>query len=474
MIMTNWKKQRIKEALYPESVAVFGISDAANNLGAQVVYGLLREKFPGPIFPVHPRLKELAGLKVYPRLEGIGRKVDLVISALNAKLTTEEVIESCARVGVKGIVCIAGGFKEVGGEGEQYEKKLKKIADENRIVIFGPNILGVINNDRRLYATFWSFEEGNPSGPVSIVSQSGGTASILLNDFIDRGVCVNKWVCLGNRTNVEFSDMFQYFEDDEGTRVVAASVEGIEDSRGFMEAARGLARKKPVVLLKTARSASMSVIATSHTGTMGGAYRIFRDACRQYGILEVQNMRDLATVCKALAISPYPRGERVAVITHTASPSILAVDTLIENDCPLAQTADKTRNRIRKIIGERVPVVLSPNPIDITGSGAFAEVFPRCVEAVLDDEGVDMVIAIYAVHRNFETSAKALAELKRKTSKPLIVSILASRNEKREDERILQAAGIPVFQAPEDAALSAVYLARYYRLISKWEGSGHH
>ena len=377
IVMIHWKKQRIREALYPESVVVFGISDAANSLGAQVVYGLLREGFPGPIFPAHPRLKELAGLKVYSSIEEIGRKVDLVISALNAKLTTEEVIESCARVGVRGIICVAGGFKEVGGEGEQYEKKLKKIADENRIVIFGPNILDVINNDQRLYATFWSFEEGNPSDPVSIVSQSGGTASILLNDFIDRGVGVNKWICLGNPTNVEFSDMFHYFEDDEGTRVVAASVEGIEGSRGFMEAARNLAKKTPVVLLKTARSASMSVVATSHTGTMGGAYRIFSDACRQYGILEVQNMKDLATVCKSLAISSYPRGERVAFITHTASPSILAVDTLIENGCALAQTLDETRHRIRKIIGERVPVVLSPNPIDITGSGAFAEVFPR-------------------------------------------------------------------------------------------------
>jgi acetate---CoA ligase (ADP-forming) subunit alpha len=472
--MENWKIQGIKEALYPESVAVFGVSESPNNLGTQVVDGLLQEGFPGPIFPVHPRLKELLGLKVYSSLEEIGQPVDLVVSGLNAKTTTEYVIESCARIGVKGIACLAGGFKEVGGEGVQYEKRLREVADQNRIVIFGPNILGVINNDRRLYATFWSFKKGNPSGPVSIVSQSGGTACTMFNDLIDRNVGVNKLVCLGNRANLEFSDIFRYLAEDEGTRVVAAFVEGIEDGRAFMEAAGTLAQKKPVVLLKGARAESTSVIAASHTGTLGGAYRIFRQACRQYGILEVQNSKDLATVCKALAIAPIPRGDRVAVVTHTAGPSILALDAMLENGCSLAQVSEETRNRIKKIIGEHVPIVLSPNPIDLTGSGLFVDVYPRCVEEVLEDESVDMVIPIYAISRKFETSAKALAELKRKTPKPIIVTILASREEMREDERILQEAGIPVFQAPEDAALAASYLAKYYRIISQGEAHGRH
>jgi acetyltransferase len=472
--MEKWKIQRIKEALYPQSVAVFGVSDAANNLGTQVVDALMREGFPGPVFPIHPRLKELLGLKVYSGLEEIGRPVDLVVSGLNAKLTTEHVVTSCAKAGVKGIVCLAGGFKEVGIEGAQYEKRLKKVADENHMIIFGPNILGIINNDRRLHAMFWYFKRGNPSGPVSIVSQSGGVACTMLNDCIDREVGVNKWVCLGNRTNLEFSDMFHYFAEDEGTRVVAACVEGIEDGRGFMEAAGALARKKPVVLLKAARSEPTSIIAASHTGTMGGTYRIFREACRQYGILEVRNTKDMATVCKALAIAPRPRGDRVAVLTHTAGPSLLALDALIENGCPPAQTSEETRRKVRKIIGENIPIALSPNPIDLTGSGLFVDVYPRCAEAVLEDDGVDMVIPIYAIHPRFETSARALAELARKTSKPIIVAILASREEIREDEKIMQEAGIPVFQAPEDAALAASYLAKYYRFIFQGGVDGSH
>jgi acetate---CoA ligase (ADP-forming) subunit alpha len=471
--MEEWKLKNIKEALYPKSVAILGISDAANNLGTQVVDVLMAEGFPGAIYPIHPRLKNLLGLKVFSSLEEIGRTVDLVISGLNAKLTSEVVIESCARVGAKGIVCLAGGFKEIGDEGLQYEKKLKEVADKNKIIIFGPNILGVINNDRRLYATFWSFKKGNPLGPVSIVSQSGGTACTMLNDLIDQHVGVNKWVCLGNRTNLEFSDMFHYLADDDDTRVVAAFVEGIEDGRGFMEAARTLSQKKPLVLLKGARSESMSAVALSHTGTMGGAYRVFKDVCRQYKILEVKNSKDLATVCKALAIAPLPRGSRVAVLTHTAGPSILALDTLIENGCLLAQTSEQTLRRIKKIIGEHVPIVLSPNPVDLTGSGLFVDIYPRCVEAVLEDEGVDMVIAIYAIHRNFETPARALADLKRRTSKPIIVSIVASREEIREDERIMQEAGIPVFQAPEDAALAASCLARYNHYLLRGEDNVH-
>jgi len=470
--MDNWKIRRIREALYPNSVAVLGVSGAANNLGAQVVDAMITQGFRGTVFPVHPNLKELMGLKVYPTLEEIGQPVDLVICGLNAKMTAEVIIESCARTGVKGIVCIAGGFKEVGEEGLQYEKRLKEVADQNRIIVFGPNILGVMNNENRLYATFWSFEKGNPPGPVSIVSQSGGTACMMLNYFIDQRMGVNKWVCLGNRTNLEFSDMFQYLAEDEGTKVVAALVEGIEDGRGFMEAARTLSRKKPLVLLKGARSESMSAISTSHTGTMGGTYRIFRDACRQYGVLEVQSEKDLATVCKALAIAPRPHGERVAVVTHSAGPSILALDTLIENGCPVAQTSEATRHKIRQIIGGHVPIILSPNPIDVTGSGYFVEPYSKCVEAVLEDEGVDMVIPIYALHRNLESSAKALAEMKGRTLKPIIASILASRQEMRHDETIMQEAGIPVFQAPEDAALAASFLAKYYRYLRQGETDG--
>jgi acetyl-CoA synthetase (ADP-forming) len=155
--MEKWKLQKIKEALYPKSVAVLGVSNAANNLGTQVVEVLMAEGFPGAIHPVHPRMKSLLGLKVYSSLDEIGHPVDLVISGLNAKLTAEDVIESCARIGVKGIVCLAGGFKEVGNEGLHYEKKLKEVADKNQIIIFGPNILGVINN-------LLVFQEGKPTG----------------------------------------------------------------------------------------------------------------------------------------------------------------------------------------------------------------------------------------------------------------------------------------------------------------------
>jgi acyl-CoA synthetase (NDP forming) len=148
------------------------------------------------------------------------------------------------------------------------------------------------------------------------------------------------------------------------------------------------------------------------------------------------------------------------------------LDTLIENGCPLAQTSEQTLRRIRKIIGEHVPIVLSPNPVDLTGSGLFVDIYSRCVEAVLEDEGVDMVIPIYAVHRNFETPAKALVELKRRTAKPIIVSIVASKEEIREDERMMQEAGIPVYQAPEDAALAASFLARYHHYLLQGEDHG--
>jgi len=243
-------------------------------------------------------------------------------------------------------------------------------------------------------------------------------------------------------------------------------VEGVENARDFMEAARSVSAKKPLVLLKGARSASSSQAATSHTGTLGGEYRIYRDVCRQNRILEVADSNELATVCKALSLSPPASGDRVAVMTHTAGPSILAVDALAASGCPLAQVSPETLRKIRSLIGESTPVVLSPNPIDVTGSGFFADIYPKCVEAVVEDEGVDIVIAIYAVHRNFETPAKALADLQKRTSKPILACVLASKEESREDESVMREAGIPTYQTPEETALAAAYLIKYRRLSS--------
>jgi len=464
--MDQWKYKRIRESLYPESVAILGVSDAANNLGRQMVDGLALQGFSGKIYLVHPRLKELLGHKVYPNLEAIGEKVDLVVSSLNAKITTESVIESCAKIGAKGIVCFAGGFKEVGDEGLRYEKRLKEVADANQIIIFGPNILGIANNESRLYATFWSFKERNPLGSISILGQSGGIATVMFSALIDQNIGINKWVCLGNRTNLEFSDMFHYLAEDEGTKVIMAFVEAVENGRDFMEAAHSVALKKPLILLRGARNESTRHVATSHTGTMGGNYQIFRSLCRQYQILEVDNSNDLATVCKALSLSPKPSGDRVAVFTHTAGPSILTLDTLIEHGCPLAKVSPETLLKIKGLIGESTPVVLSPNPIDVTGSGFFVDIYSKCVETVLEDSGVDVLIVIYAVHRNYETPAKALAALQRRTSKPILACIVSSKDEIREDEKILREAGIPIYQTPEEAALAASYLVKYYKLSS--------
>jgi len=461
--MNEWKTQKIKESLYPNSVAVLGVSDAPANLGKLVVDVLGLEGFPGKIFPVHPRLNELLGHKVYSSIEDIEEPVDLVICGLNAKITSEVIIESCAKKGVKGIVCLGGGFKEVGEDGAKYEQRLKEVADRNEIIIFGPNILGVINNEHRLYATFWSFKKGNPAGPVTLVSQSGGTACIMFNTLIDKEIGVNKWICLGNRTNLEFADILYYLEQDEGTKVIALFVEGTDDARSLVEAAKQVGTKKPVVLLKGARTKTMNQVAHSHTGTLAGEYGIFSDACRQNGILEVTSSEDMANVCKALALVPSVSGDKVAVLTHTAGPSILAMDALIQYNCPVAQVSDDTLKKLRGIIGEKIPVILSPNPVDITGSCVFVEPYSKSVEAVLQDDGVDILIAVYAIHREIETSAKALVEIKKRTNKILIVCILSSMEEMIEDERILREAGIPVYQLPEDAALAASYIIKYSR-----------
>ncbi|MBC7105019.1 MAG: CoA-binding protein, partial [Firmicutes bacterium] len=263
----------LRAVFYPRAVAVVGVTDTPDRVGYNLLESVLSGGYRGPVYPVHPRLKEVQGLKVYHRLEDVPGPVDLAVIGLNQHATVEAV-ETCGRLGVKGVVCVAGGYREMGDEGKELEERLVAAARRYDMVLIGPNTLGMINTEAGLNTTFYPMPLR--PGRVSFLSQSGGIGLIVLRRAEDEGLGINKWVGVGNRSVLEFADYLEYLAEDPGTSVIGVFMEGIDDARRFVQTAARVAETKPVVIYKAGRAEGVNYAALTHTGSMAGSFAVFR------------------------------------------------------------------------------------------------------------------------------------------------------------------------------------------------------
>jgi len=456
-------RSQLQAVFYPRSVAVIGATDDPQRVGFNLLESVVYGGFRGKIYPVHPRLQSILGLPVYRSLDEIPGPVDLAVIALNQEATVA-VLEDCRRRGVRGVVCVAGGFGEMGEEGAELEKRLAEMAAASDMLVIGPNTLGLINNDARLYATFYPLRL--PAGRVSIVSQSGGVGLAVMQKALDEGMGVNKWIGVGNRTQLEFADYLEYLAADDGTDVIGVFLEGTDEARRFMQAAGRINLTKPVVVLKAGRSEEAGRFAVSHTGSMAGSYCLYRDICRQQGLPVVETIEELVAVCKALSLCSIPRGGRVGVLTHTAGPSIVAADRILLMGGELPAPAASTIAGIKEVIGQNPPVVLK-NPLDVAGLGFAAGPYGRLAGVMLQDPGMDMLLAIYCLHKNWPFPTEELIRAKQKWGKPVIAYYVSTWEGCRQERPRLQEAGIPLYTGAEEAARAVGALVHYARLTGR-------
>ena len=373
----------------PRGVAVIGASRDPNKLGYGVVRNLLEQGYEGPVYPVNPNAEEILGLRAYRSIGTVPDPADLAVIVVPAPHVEQALIETGER-GVKGVIIITGGFREVGPEGAAREARVKQIAEQYGIRLLGPNCIGVIDTHTPLNTTFVT---GSPRpGEIALVSQSGALAAAVIDWAVGSGVGFSRIVSLGNQAGVTEAEMLEAVAQDERTRAVLVYLEGVSDGRAFIEAARRASERVPVVALKVGRGQSSARAVSSHTGALAGTDAAYDAAFRRAGVLRARGLEEMLDWARALAWQPLPQGNRVAVLTNAGGPGIIALEALEEEGLRLAPLSEQTKAFLRR----RVPPAASvENPVDILpGSGPAT--YALCLDALLDDDAVDAVVVVTA------------------------------------------------------------------------------
>jgi len=431
---------------YPGSVAVFG-SFRKGAIAREILRNIVEGGFEGKILPVNPKggTVEVAGrtFEIRPKLE---EKVDVAIIAVPASLVPPLVDE----IGflIKGAVVISAGFSEVGNE--KLERELVEKAKKHGVRLIGPNCAGIFGVHGKF---FGSFEVRVKPGGLALISQSGAFGGAALAMGNDEGIGFSAFVSYGNAADLNESDFLEYFADDPNTGAIALYIEGVKDGRRFLKALRYAAERKPVIILKAGKSASGAKAAASHTGSLAGSYEIYRGVFKQAGAIEVEEMEELFDAAKAFEM--YRKaGKRVAVITNSGGPGVLATDKLERLGLEIAKLSRKTVEELRSFLP---PQCSLKNPVDLIADADYGR-YKRAIEVVCRDKNVDALLVICVPPIFIPSEEVARAVIDAKCDKPVVVNFMAGELV-RVGLKLLENAGVKNFPTPERAARALWWLS---------------
>jgi len=451
--------------LRPRSVAVIGASRRRQTIGHEILRNLVNFGFVGPVYPVNPGVEAVRSIKAYKNLDDIPGPVDLAVIVV-PRDSVMQVTEQCGKKGVRGVVVISAGFKEVGADGVRLEQKLARKVRRYGMRMIGPNCMGVINTESsvRLNATFASAlaERGN----VGFVSQSGALGEAILADAMRWGIGVAMFVSMGNKADVSANDLLEYWEDNDDIQAILLYLESFGNPRKFTQIARRITRKKPIIAVKAGRTAAGARAASSHTGSIVGLDIATDSLLEQCGVLRVGTMGELFVKAAALANQPIPEGDRVAIVTNAGGPGILCTDACIGRGLPLAEFGAATRRALKRALPAEASIA---NPVDMIAS-ADAETYRAVLKRVRKDPGVDGIIAIFVSPITIDAFevARAIAEAADGTKPMLCVFMGKQRSAEGIDE--LRRSRVPVYRFPGEAASAWSALCRYRALRDRPQG----
>jgi acetyl coenzyme A synthetase (ADP forming)-like protein len=436
----------------PKSVAVIGASREEKKIGHIILKNFING-FKGKIFPINPKADEIEGLKCYPKISEINEEIDLAVIAIPAQFVPD-VLEECGRKGVKSAIIVSGGFKEVGRA--DLEERLKQIVKEYGIRVIGPNGLGVFDPYTGVDTIFNPREklQRPEKGVIGFVSQSGATMSVILDWMALKDYKLSKAISYGNAVDVDESDLIEYLNQDEKTKVICVYIEGVKNGRKFFNTLKNV--KKPVVVLKAGVTDAGKKAATTHTGSLAGEAEIYKAAIKQAGAIEAKDLEQIFDFARVLAAQPLPKGNRVQIITDGGGFGVLTSDYIVKSGMKVAQLSEKSKEKLRKIVP---PHANLENMIDLTGD-ATKEMYRISLETSLEDENVDMIALILLPQPPMINPdiVDAVKEVFEKAKKPIIV--ISAGGEYTENlKKSLEENNIPTFSYPERAveAMRALY-----------------
>ena len=316
-------KESLGSIFSPKNVAVIGASKNFGKWGQLILSNIVAGGFQGGVFPLNPRDKEIFGLKVYKQMEDVPEPVDLVFITTPARLVLS-VLEDCGRHGAKGAVIITSGFSEQDDSGKKLEKQMVELCVQNRLAIIGPNTMGIICPYAGLFAT--GTHTRPRKGSVAFISQSGNLGNQLIYWAEQQGIGISLFVGSGNEAMLSCTDYLEYLEKDPHTGIIVLYLESVDNGPEFIETARRINVKKPIIVLKGGRTDAGRAAAASHTGSMSGENAIFRAACRQAGVLDVRVPTELLDLSAAFSSLPLPKGNRVGIVTLGGGWGVVTAD----------------------------------------------------------------------------------------------------------------------------------------------------
>ena len=432
---------------YPKTIAVVGVSRKEKSIGREILKNLIEFGFDGRIYPINPSAFAINSIRCYPSLTAIPEEtLDLAIIVVPSKYV-KPVIEEAVTKSVRAAVIITAGFREVGQKGKELEESIAQICKDAGIRVIGPNCMGVLNgNSPFMNGTFAPLQP--LGGNIGFISQSGALGVVVMEYATALKLGFSKFVSLGNKMDVNANTMLEYYAKDEETKVILAYLESFSDPLNFTKVASHVSKKKPILMLKSGRTAAGARAATSHTGALAGKDSVISAALEASGVIRVDSVEDLFDSAMGFLKAPLPKGDKVAVLTNAGGPGTLLTDALISLGMRINTLSSETQEKLKEVI----PPEASPlNPVDLIAS-ADAERYAKSLKILLEDDDVDSVIIIFVPPLMIQTInvANSISEIleESEVNKPVLCCFMG-RNLLISEQLNFQ---YPIYEFPESAA----------------------
>jgi acetyltransferase len=455
------KTRALDKLLDPQSIAVIGASNRRGSVGQVLLHNLIAAEHPGVVYPVHRSATSIHGIQAYPSVAQVPRKIDLAVIAIPAP-SVPDVVRECGEEGVAGAIIVSSGFKESGPAGRALEDEVVGIARSYDLRLLGPNCIGYMRPAHRLNATFSPVMPER--GRVCFITQSGALGSAMLDWAATNSIGLSAFVNVGSMCDIDFGDLIDYFGADAQTNSIILHLESLSDARKFMRAARHFAKTKPIIVVKSSRSARSALAAAAHTGSGAGDDMLYSAAFRRAGVVRVDEVANLFAASEALSRVPNPRGPRLGIVTNAGGPGVMAVDRLLQLEGDLAELVPETVEKLKTVLPD---FAACDNPVDI-GDDADADRFAAATRMLMADpncHGVLSIFAPYVTSPAVEVAASLVTVSHEFPRKPLLAAFLGG-NLVSDGIQRLHSSHVPAFRSPEDAVSAYMYMHERTRSLA--------
>ena len=447
----------------PQAIAIIGASVKELSIGNVIIRNLQKYGYTGPIYPINPTAPEVCGIKAYKSLSEVPGEIDLAHIIIPSTLVPQA-MEECGQKGVKAVIINSAGFSELGEEGAKLQGEFIATAKKYGIRLFGPNCQGIINSDPALkaYCNF-TFTYPEP-GHISVVALSGGVGALIMQGLVDLGIGQRFYASNGNACDVSIPEIVKYYGDDDETRAIILYTEGFSNPREFLETAREVAARKPVLAMKAGRTEQGAKAASSHTGSLAGVDIATELIFEKIGILPFSDEGEIVRAAMAFSSQPIPGGNRVGIITNTGGPAVIATDVLVSCGLDVPKISEKSINALRTT---QLPEASLENPIDVVATAGGSH-FRGALDVLMAEEGVDSVFINFVTAPFTDTHevARQIAEVNKQARKPIVCNFMTDLSQERYQitMRILKDGGVPFYANPSDAAKALGALHKFGQL----------